>query len=155
MAIYLQRMKRRIIQTSVFLFQLAKEGIERDVYKKLIVPFKSDMPISDSDGLRRVCADPKFAYIGFNHLNTDFARSLSCHIVTLPDTFYREAWAFIITKNSPYKGLINWRWDNEIKSTRYTTDSSIQLWVPWKLPSTKRHVHQLFRKKSFNLRMVR
>jgi hypothetical protein len=35
--------------------------------------------------------------------------------VPLPDTSYREQWAFIISKNSSYKGLINWRWDNKIR----------------------------------------
>ena len=138
-----------------FLFQRATRGIERDVYRKLIAPYKSDMPATDSDGLRRVCADPKYAFYGYNLLNTEAVGSLSCQVVPLPDTFYKESWAFIISKNNPYKGLINWRWENKIKSTRYMTDSSLHLWVPRKLPNTKRHVHQLFRNKSFNLRKVR
>ena len=137
MAIYLQWMKRRITSNKFFLFQRATRGIERDVYEKLIAPYKNDLLDSYLNGFRRVCADQKFALIGFNILYNELARELSCQVVPLPDTIYRDKWALLITKNSPYKGLINWRWDNKIKSTRYTTNSSLQLWVPWKLPNTK------------------
>jgi len=61
------------------------------------------------DGLRRVCADKKYAYIGINPMHTEFVRKLPCQLVPLPGTSYRDAWAFIMSKNSPYKGLINWR----------------------------------------------
>jgi hypothetical protein len=79
------------------------------VYKKLLAPYKNDMPTSDSEGLRRVCNDHKYAFFGYNLLNTEVVRSLPCQVVPLPDTFHREAWAFIISKNSSYRGLINWR----------------------------------------------
>ena len=137
MAIYLQWTKRRIIKKNDSLFQLAKKGIEREVYKKLIVPYKNDLPDSSLKGFRRVCAEHNYAFVSLNVLNTEFGKELSCHVVPLPDTFYSDSFAFIINKNNPYKGLINWRWDNEIKSTRYTTDSSLQLWVIWTLPNTK------------------
>jgi len=93
----------------VFLFQRATGRIESDVYKKLIAPYTKDLPATRLDGLRRVCADKNYAYIGINPLNTEFARTLPCQLVPLPGTSYREKWAFIISKNSPYKGLINWR----------------------------------------------
>jgi hypothetical protein len=93
----------------VFVFQLATGRIERVVYKKLIAPFKNDLPASVSDGFRRVCADHNYAYFSSNVLNTNFWLSLSCQMVTLPDTSYRVSWAFIISKNSSYKGLINWK----------------------------------------------
>jgi len=91
------------------LFQLATRGIESAVYKKLIAPFKKDLPASHMDGLRKACVDKKYAYIGINSLNTEFARTLPCQLVPLPGTYYRESWAFIMSKNSPYRGLINWR----------------------------------------------
>jgi hypothetical protein len=47
--------------------------------------------------------------------------------VPLPDTSYRDQWALIISKNSSYKGLINWRWDNKMKSIRYITNNSLLL----------------------------
>ena len=82
----------------------------------MIDPYKNDMPASDSDGLRRVCADHKYAYFCFSHLNTGAVVSGFCNVVPLPGTFYKESWAFLISKISPYKGLINCSWDNEIKS---------------------------------------
>jgi hypothetical protein len=93
----------------LFLFQLAKGGIESAVYKNLIVPFKNEMPTTHSEGFRRVCDHHKYAYIGIDILDTKFSRSLSCQLVPIPETSYRETWAFIISKNSSYKGLINWR----------------------------------------------
>jgi hypothetical protein len=92
-----------------FLFQRATEGIESAVYKKLIAPFKDDLPVTPLDGLRRVCSKKKYAYIGTNPSKTEFEMTLPCQLVPLPGTSYREIWAFIISKNSPYKGLINWR----------------------------------------------
>jgi len=93
----------------VFFFQLATGEIESAVYKKLIAPFKNDLPASPSDGFMRVCADHNYAFFDNNHLNTNFSLSLPCRLVPLPDISYRDPWAFIISKNSSYKGLINWR----------------------------------------------
>jgi len=93
----------------VFLFQGNTGEIESAVNKRLIARFKNDMPASVSDGLRRVCADKKFAFFGIDLLNTELARTLPCQLVPLPGTSYRKPWAFVISKNSPYKGLINWR----------------------------------------------
>jgi hypothetical protein len=92
-----------------FYFQLATGGIESAVYKKLIAPFKDDMTISHLAGYRRVCAEHNYAYVGANHLNTKYLLSLPCQLVSLPETNYMLTGAFIISKNSPYKGLINWR----------------------------------------------
>jgi hypothetical protein len=93
----------------MFLFQQTHRGIEIAVYKKLIAPYESDMPATPLDGLRRVCADKKYVFFGINLLNTDFARTLPCQLVPLPGTSYKNTWAFIVSKSSPYKGLINWR----------------------------------------------
>jgi len=93
----------------VFYFQLAPGGIESAVYKKLIAPFKNDLPASDSDGFRRVCADHKYAYFGPIFFIKEYSSSLPCQVVPLPETSYRETWSFIIAKNSSYNGLINWR----------------------------------------------
>jgi hypothetical protein len=93
----------------VFFFQLTTGGIERAVYKKLIAPFKNDLPASYMDGFRRVCADHKYAFFGPNIMETEHSLSLSCQFVPLPETSYEVPWAFIISKSSSYKGLINWR----------------------------------------------
>jgi hypothetical protein len=90
-------------------FQLATDDIGSAVYKKLIAPFKNDLPTSYFDGIRRVCADHKYAYFGLNVLNTNFSLSHPCQLVPLPETSYKVPWAFINYKNSSYKGLINWR----------------------------------------------
>jgi hypothetical protein len=93
----------------VFFFQLATGGIESAVYKKLIEPLIKDLPASHVEGFRMACADHKYAFFGPNILTTSFSLSLSCQLVQLPDTSYKDQWAFIISKNSSYKGIINWR----------------------------------------------
>jgi len=93
----------------LFLFQLAPGEFERVVYKKLIAPFKDDMPASHVDGYRRVCADHKYAYFSLNLLKTKHSLSLPCQLMPLPETSYQVPSAFLIYKNSSFKGLINWR----------------------------------------------
>jgi hypothetical protein len=93
------------------------------VYKKLIAPFKNDLPLSHKEGFRRVCAEHKYAFLGPNILKTKISLSLPCQVVPLPGNFYKDPWAFIISKNSPYKSIINWRLDNKIYSIRNMTDN--------------------------------
>jgi len=90
-------------------FQLATGGFESVVYEKLIAPFKNDLPASDSEGFRRVCADHNYAYFGANILEIKHSLTFPCQFVPLPETSYECPWAFILSKNSSYKGLINWR----------------------------------------------
>jgi len=124
----------------VVFFQLATGWIESAVYKKLITPFKNNMSASHSDGFRRACADHNYAYFGPNLMITNFSLSFPCQLVSLADTAYRDQWAFIISKNGSYKGLIKWRWDNKMKSIRYIRDNSRLLWVPRKSLKTDGHV---------------
>jgi hypothetical protein len=93
----------------VSFFQLAKGGIEREIYKKLIAPLKNDLPVSDVEGFRRVCAEHRYAYFGQNILKTKLHSSIPCKVFPLPGNSYRDHEVFIISKSSPYKGLINWR----------------------------------------------
>jgi len=93
----------------VFFFQLATGGIESTVYKKLIAPFGNDLSNTYMDGFRRVCTDHNYAYFGPNTVRKIYSMTLPCQLVPLPDTSYKDQWAFIISKNSSYKGIINWR----------------------------------------------
>jgi predicted nucleic-acid-binding protein len=136
--IYFKR-KWCISSTKVLFFQLATGGIERAVYRKLIAPFKDDLPASQSDSFIRACAEQKYAYFGLNLLNKLFSLSFPCLLVPLPDTSNRDQVAFIISKNNSYKGLITRRWDNKIMSITYIIDKSRLLWVHHK--SLKRGSH--------------
>jgi hypothetical protein len=93
----------------LFFFQLATGGLESAVYKKLIAPFKNHLPTSPLDGFMRVCAEQNYAYFDINLLNKNVSLLLPCQLVPLPDTSYRDPWAFVISKNNSYKGIINWR----------------------------------------------
>ena len=131
--------RKRCISSKSILFQLAQGGIESAVYKKLIAPFKNDLPTSASDGFRRVCADHKYAFFGSDFSKNFYSLSLPCQLVPLPETSFKFQWAFVISKNSTYRGLINWRWDNKMNSITYMTDKS-RLCVPRKSANTYGHV---------------
>ena len=104
----LQR-KLCIASIKLYVFQLATGGTESAVYKKLIAPFKNDLPTSESDGFRRVCADQNYAYFGPTVLKTKHSLTFPCQMLKLPETTYELPTAFIISKSSSYKGIINWR----------------------------------------------
>jgi hypothetical protein len=101
--------KKIFFSKNIFLFQGASGVTESAVFKKLIAPFKNDLPATNLDGFRRVCADKKYAFIGNSPFITELENNFPCQLVRLPGTSYRDPWAIIISKNSPYKGLINWR----------------------------------------------
>jgi hypothetical protein len=88
--------------------QEAEEGIENAVYKKLIAPFKNDMPSSIIEGFKEACTRQKYAYVD-SFLSQQSKRAILCQLVTLPGTSYPEPLTFIVSKNSPYKSLINWK----------------------------------------------
>jgi hypothetical protein len=67
------------------------------------------MPKSEADGFRRVCDERKYAYVGSNMLRKLYTKWLPCDVVPLPGTSYPDTVTYIISKTSPYKGLINWR----------------------------------------------
>jgi hypothetical protein len=67
------------------------------------------MPVSDLDGFRRVCADHKYAFLAAKIFMKYLSQNVSCQLVMLPETSYPITTAFIISKSSPYKGVINWR----------------------------------------------
>jgi hypothetical protein len=93
----------------LFLFQLAKEGINREIYRKLIAPIKHDLPTTNPEGYNKICSEHKYAFFGTNILKTKFSLSIPCKVIPLPGFSYMEPWAFIMSKNNPYKGLINRR----------------------------------------------
>ena len=154
--IYLQfidcQRKWGIPSIKVFFFQLVTGWLESAVYKNLIEPFINDLPASHSDGFRSATIDHKYVYFGPNLLITSFSLSLPCQLVPLPDTSYRDQWAFIISKSS-YKRIINWRWDNKMKSIRYITGISRLLWGPRKSLKTETHICLLFVVRNLSTRM--
>jgi hypothetical protein len=98
-----------VLHIKLFSFQLATRELERAVYKKLIAPYKNEMAPTYMLGFIRACADHKYAFICPNILITKFSMPLPCQLVPIPGTSYRNPAAFMISKNSSYKGLINWR----------------------------------------------
>jgi hypothetical protein len=89
--------------------QHAINGTERAAYEKLIVPFLKDMPRTDVVGFSRVCNEHKYAFFSSEIFRKLESNSLSCRLDSLPGTSFPETLTYMISKSSPYKGLINWR----------------------------------------------
>jgi hypothetical protein len=93
----------------VFLFQLAKGGLDREIYKKLIAPFKNDLPATEDEAIRKICNEHKYAFFGKNILKKNISSSTPCEVLKLPGYSYKDPVAFTTSKNCRYKSLINWR----------------------------------------------
>ncbi|XP_021923388.1 probable glutamate receptor [Zootermopsis nevadensis] len=91
------------------IFDGAVEGVENEVYKKLIAPFTNDIPRDDSEGFKKVCTLHKYAYAGSYFVSQQYKGATLCQMTTLPGTSYPEPLTYIISKKSPYKYLINWK----------------------------------------------
>jgi hypothetical protein len=88
---------------------LAKGGIEREIYKKLIAPFMHDMPSRYIEGFRRACAENNYAYVGPKILKIKLSLFIPCKLIELHANSYKNPWAYIMSKNNTYKSLFNWR----------------------------------------------
>jgi hypothetical protein len=90
--------------------QAQTEGLENIVYKKLIAPHKNELPTTEFEGFTKVCdIRHKYAFMAPVSSGQYFERILSYHITALPYTSYPEWLTYIISKNSPYTKLINWK----------------------------------------------
>ncbi|KAJ9595864.1 hypothetical protein L9F63_012945, partial [Diploptera punctata] len=89
-------------------FQNTTEGIEYEVDRKLIQPYINDMPATNYDGIKRVCDTEKYTFLGSNLVGKIMAANYSCQLLTLPDVSYPEILSCAISKNNPYKKVLNW-----------------------------------------------
>ena len=110
----------------IFVFQRATDGSEWAAYRKLIAPFKDDMPKSDLEGLKSACAYHKYSYIGTNFHRLQLSIVLTYELFPLPGTSYPESLTYIISQNNPYKGLINWRWVGQRKLRTRLNDRTMK-----------------------------
>jgi len=88
----------------IYFSQQATGIIESAVYKKLIAPFKNDLPASHMDVSRRVCADHRYPYDGPDLLSKIYSMTLLYQLMPLPETSHLGTGTIIISKNNSYKG---------------------------------------------------
>ena len=89
------------------MFQTSTDSLLKLIYYRLIAPHESTLTFSDTDGLRRLCYDNKYAYITADYILLQEEFMPNCSISLIPKAFIRGLLAFPLSKKSPYLGLLN------------------------------------------------
>ncbi|PSN40519.1 Ionotropic receptor 160 [Blattella germanica] len=79
----------------------------RRLYWKLLDPELPKQPVSDVDGLRRICNEKKYSYLISGTTLRGLARNIPCSIVGVPHAYYTITASMIISKSSPYQRLFH------------------------------------------------
>jgi hypothetical protein len=82
----------------------------KEVYNKIILQKEKDMPGTKSEGIRRLCTEPKQALMAdtFLLLSVQYME-YRCHVTTLPRTAIPGSMSFVIGKENPYRKLFNYK----------------------------------------------
>ena len=76
------------------------------LFRTLIEPERDTLPDTDAEGISKACSS-KYAHVGTPH-NVHVIPN-KCKLATLPDEYFRMFFAIGLTKNSPYKGIIDYK----------------------------------------------
>jgi len=114
--LFTKRMSRdhtgRLFNFHVSFFQQAsEESIMRQVYEKLILPNRHDASPDTVSGLQRVCDQSKYAFVVDSMRAFSVSNSVTCDLVAVPDAFIPASATFLIAKHSPFRRLINSKYD--------------------------------------------
>jgi hypothetical protein len=77
----------------------------QELFRKLIQP-ESSLPNNGEEGIRKVCLG-KYAFVTAYHLVT--SQHVTCGIMALPDESFPATMTIALSKNNPYKGIINYK----------------------------------------------
>ena len=89
----------------MFFFQKSRNPTVRKLYDKYI-KYKQNSLKNYEEGLDRACSS-KYAFMGTYLLQRRNMRE--CDLIYLPDESFPSSMSFVLTKHSPYKGIINSR----------------------------------------------
>ncbi|KAJ4445624.1 hypothetical protein ANN_12306, partial [Periplaneta americana] len=78
------------------------------VYTKLILPNIKDLPLTEDEGLRRICDEHKYTFI--TPFNTPLSRysKLKCEMLEIPRASFPGTLTMPMSKNHPFLGLFNY-----------------------------------------------
>ena len=77
----------------------------RDVFWKQIVSRIDDLPLSNVEGLGRVCARRKYTYLTSVKYAELCAQIVPCQLSIVPKAFVPTTYAMALVKGSPYLRL--------------------------------------------------
>jgi hypothetical protein len=77
----------------------------QELFRKLI-QFEPNLPDSTEEGIRQVCLG-RYAFMTTLHLIS--WQHVTCEVVALPGESFPVSMTIALTKNSPYKEVINYK----------------------------------------------
>ena len=77
----------------------------RNVYWKQIISRVDDLPDSNVEGFRRVCARHKYTFLSSLKYAEIWTESVPCQLSIVPNAFFPETYAMALVKGSPYLRL--------------------------------------------------
>jgi hypothetical protein len=77
----------------------------QEVFRKVIQQ-ESSLPNTAEEGIKQVCLG-KYAFVTVLHLIT--WQPVTCGVVALPDESFPVSMTITLSKNNPYKGIIDYK----------------------------------------------
>jgi lipase chaperone LimK len=82
----------------------------KEIYNRIILQKEKDMPNTIREGIRRLCNEPKQALMATSVTVTSTQYiAYQCHVTKLPRTAIPGSLSFVISKDSPYRELFNYK----------------------------------------------
>nr|CAD7411553.1 unnamed protein product [Timema poppensis] len=80
----------------------------KDVYRIHLAPHKDDLPTTDLSAIQRLCQRNKYSVLISMDLAEGLMDQVGCTVVPLAKEIFPATLAMIVTKSSPYLGIINY-----------------------------------------------
>jgi len=81
----------------------------RDIYEKLIAPHEDQLGFHDLFGLPLVCSEKKYAHLVSAYMLMIRMNRINCSFTLIPQAYYPGMYTIALAKNSPYRGILNFK----------------------------------------------
>jgi hypothetical protein len=81
----------------------------KEAYTKLIAPDKDHLPATIEEGMQRVCDVNNYAFMTSLDVVLGLLDNITCELSAVLGASIPESLAMAVAKQSPYRGLINFK----------------------------------------------
>ncbi|KAJ4432288.1 hypothetical protein ANN_20906, partial [Periplaneta americana] len=93
------------LRRSFLLF--SPDAVLRQIYQKLLRPYVKEHPLTDFDGLKKLCTEKKYAYITMDVAYRHIVTKLPCETVHVPNAYFGMLIATTLRKNHPFRRVFD------------------------------------------------
>lgn len=86
----------------------------RQIFSTLIEPNSESLPISIEDGLQRICSTPNYGFMTTYEQSQNNIDNIKCGVVHVPDIVVTLRMSMVTEKNSPYFGILNYKYVHQV-----------------------------------------